>query len=361
MKKIDGSEHVRVGIREPGKPLYLSWIRFQRRPVSMQANFGYDVHFMPIRWRGVGGLALSYLANFGASLKLLWSKRPDTVWVQVPQYPALWAAMLYRMFSSRPITLVADCHNSIVWRPWNRFPLGPSLLGSCDLVLVHNAEVAVDARALGVPADRLLVLEDAPSESTRAEAAPADDAPRPWLLFPASWAADEPIAQVLEAARRMPEATFFITGTPTRANPLPPPEQLPANVRLLGFLPLAAFDAYLSHADLVLALTLEEGIQLSVCNEAVGLGQPMVCSGTRILRKIFRQGTVFVDASYPDSIVAGCREALAQREVLAAEMQEFRLERRQQWLQGQALPVLKRLAATPDTAVLPGAEDVGAG
>ncbi len=360
MKKVKSSGDAEVVVRRPGKPLYLSWIRFQRRPVSMQACFDFDVHFMPIRWRGKAGLALSYLANFGASLKLLWSQRPDTVWVQVPQYPALWAAMIYRRFSSRRITLVADCHNSIVWKPWNRFPLGPSLLPSCDLVLVHNAEVAVDAAALGVPAEKMLVLEDAPGESTRAASPPADDSPRPWLVFPASWAADEPIAQVLEAARRMPEATFFITGNPTRANPLPPAEQIPRNVKLLGFLPLADFDAYLSHADLVLALTLEEGIQLSVCNEAVGLGLPMVCSGTRILRQIFRQGTVFVDASDPDSIVAGCREALAQREDLALQMQAFRLERRQQWLQGQALPVSQRLQAAGD-AVLPGAEDVPAG
>lgn len=328
-----------------GRPVYLSWIRFQRRPVSMQAVFGFDIAFMPIRWRGKAGLALSYLVNFASSLKLLWSKRPGTVWVQVPQYPALWAAMLYRLLSTRRITLVADCHNSIVWRPWNRFPLGPSLLSSCDLVLVHNTEVAVDARSLGIPAERMLVLEDAPCESARTEAAPADQAPRPWMMFPASWAPDEPIGQVIEAARRMPAATFFITGNPTRANPLPSPEELPPNVRLLGFLPLAEFDAYLSHADLVLALTLEEGIQLSVCNEAVGLGLPMVCSGTRILRQIFSQGTVFVDASDPDSIVAGCREALAQREQLVAQMLDFRVARRQEWLEGQAMPVLKRLGS----------------
>ena len=327
------------------RSLYLSWIRFQRRPLAMQPSFGYRIHFLPIRWRGTPGLALSYLVNFCSSLKLLWSERPDTVWVQVPQYPALWAAMLYRVLTPRRVTLVADCHNSIVWQPWSRFPFGLRSLRRCDLVLLHNSEVAKSARELGVPAQRMLVLEDAPLEPADPAPPPADASPRPWLLFPASWAADEPIAQVIEAARRMPEATFLITGDPTPVNPAPAADRLPPNVRLLGFLPLAQFDGYLAHADVILGLTLEEGVQLSVCNEAVGLGVPMVCSGTRILRQIFPKGTVFVDARDPDAIVAGCRQALLRRDELAGRMKAFSLERRQQWHRFQARPVSERLAS----------------
>ena len=168
-------------------------------------------------------------------------------------------------------------------------------------------------------------------------------------------------AFILESEGNVVAIDPFITGNPTRANPMPARDELPPNVRLLGFLPLSQFDAYLSHADLVLALTLEEGIQLSVCNEAVGLGLPMVCSGTRILKQIFGKGTVFVDASDPQAIVDGCREALAQRVALAAQMQDFRLERRQQWLQGQAMPVLKRLEAPGGDVGLTRVKDAPAG
>ena len=75
MHKVD---HRAADATTAPRSLYLSWIRFQRRPLAMQPSFGYRTHFLPIRWRGTPGLALSYLVNFCRSLKLLWSERPGS-------------------------------------------------------------------------------------------------------------------------------------------------------------------------------------------------------------------------------------------------------------------------------------------
>lgn len=332
-------------------PIYVSWIRFQRRPVSMADRFGYETVFMPVRGRSLPGKLASYAANFVRTVSLLLRRRPDTVWVQVPQYPALWAAMVYRMLSPGRVRIVADCHNSVAWRPWTKVPFGLSVLPKCDAVLVHNDEMKQQVIALGVPDRNLLVLEDAPASLRHAGTPPRDGPPRPWVLFPCAFAHDEPIAEVIEAARRMPEVTVLLTGDPDRGVARFDRDTLPPNLKLLGFLPLAEFDGWLQAADVILALTLEEGIQMSVCNEAVGVGRPMVCSRTAILTDLFPKGTVFVDASSPESIAAGCLEALAARDRLTAEMVRFREERSRAWEERQARPVaalLERSGSCPE-------------
>jgi hypothetical protein len=336
-------------------PIYVSWIRFQRRPVSMADRFGYETVFMPIHGRSLPGKLLSYVANFARTVSLLLRRRPDTVWVQVPQYPALWAAMVYRLLSpGRGVRIVADCHNSVAWRPWTKVPLGLSILPKCDVVLVHNDEVKQQVIGLGVPDRNLLVLEDAPASLRGEGVPPKDGPPRPWVLFPCAFAHDEPIAQVVEAARRMPDVTVLLTGDPDRGVARFDRTNLPPNLRLLGFLPLAEFDGWLQAADVIMALTLEEGIQMSVCNEAVGVGRPMVCSRTAILTDLFPKGTVFVDADSPESIAQGCLEALAERGRLTAEMVAFREERSRNWEERQARPVAALLARS---APLPAGSD----
>jgi glycosyltransferase involved in cell wall biosynthesis len=80
-----------------------------------------------------------------------------------------------------------------------------------------------------------------------------------------------------------------------------------------------------------LGLTKLEGIQLSVANEAMGAGKPMVLSNTELLQRLFYKGAVYVDCLNPQSISKGCQEALLKKNELAKEVSELRAERDQGW------------------------------
>jgi glycosyltransferase involved in cell wall biosynthesis len=155
-------------------------------------------------------------------------------------------------------------------------------------------------------------------------------APRPWIVFPGSFAADEPVAELLAAARLAPEMTFIVTGRSQNAkingHDL---STLPPNVVLPGFVPVEAFDDLLREADVVLALTREEGVQLSVCNEALGFSRAMVASNTVLLRSLFGEAAVMADTANPDAIVAACKQALAEqleRQELSRALARKRIE-----------------------------------
>jgi hypothetical protein len=214
------------------------------------------------------------------------------------------------------------------------------MINRCDLVLVHNDHMVKVAEVVGIKLDLVKVLEDAPANiPSYGSETPIPNVPRPWFLFPASFHDDEPIEELLKAAILVPEASFLITGNYKASHNKNIQWDIPPNVNLLGYLPVDAFDACLHACDVIIGLTTLEGVQLCAAGEAVGIGKPMVLSGTEVLKSLFHKGAVFVDSSDPESIASGCRDALGKLEVLAAECASLREERYRMWEKNQARPV----------------------
>lgn len=316
--------------------VHLAWTAFQRRQESMRSIVGFDCWFMPVPKSNRLIKAFHYLRLLVASIARLKSAAPDIVWVQLPQVPALWAVLIYRALTGKAVKIVADCHNAQLRAPWSTFPLALWSIKRCDAVLVHNEAMFAKAAVLGWPIGKVLVLEDVPAVGKAQPpiglAASHIKAPKPWILFPGSFAADEPIKEVFEAARLAPEITFIITGRPERARQNGHDiDNLPPNVVLPGFLSLELFDDLLREADVVMGLTKEEGIQLSVCNEALGFGKPLVTSNTKLLSKLFGKAAVLVDTTDPRNIAEGCRSAISNATELTGKSLQLANERLGTW------------------------------
>jgi glycosyltransferase involved in cell wall biosynthesis len=293
----------------------MAWTTFQRRQESMREIVGFDCLFIPISRGGRILKAINYATLLIRSVLTLRRATPDIVWVQLPQIPALWAALIYRAIYRKTAKIVADCHNAQLRKPWSNFPFAVWSLSCADAILVHNEAMFERANQIGWPMDKVCVLEDVPAigmaQPPKGLAATHISAPKPWILFPGSFAADEPIEEVIKAARLSPELTYIVTGRPDRARINGHNiDNLPENVILPGFLSIELFDDLLREADVVMGLTREEGIQLSVCNEAIGFARPLVTSNTKILRKMFGDAAVLVDTNDPMSIAGGCRDAI---------------------------------------------------
>jgi hypothetical protein len=204
-----------------------------------------------------------------------------------------------------------------------------------------------------------MVLEDRSaglSESAGVTAKRAEGTP-PCVLVPCSFAKDEPIEQLLEAARRTPGVRYVVTGNPRKAH-----EEMvagaPPNVEFPGYISKRDFDALLHSCDLLIGLTTLEGVQLSAANEGVAAGKPMVLSHTQTLRSLFAGGSVFVDPLDAESIANGVEDALGRRAQLEAGMRDLRLRRDERWLEqarevNAFISIAKKVRKAPENPVSP--------
>lgn len=327
------------------KQVFVAWTSFQRRQVSMAPHCGFELLFLPVE-RRVGKVrkALAYIGNGFKTLSVLIREKPSVVWIQLPQVPLMWIALLYRVFFRRDVAIVADCHNSMFRPPWSKVPFGLSLLSRCNVVVVHNEDVLETAVGLGVERCVLTVVEDPPASFPGAgQFSGLTEVPHPWFVFPASFAQDEPIYELIEAARLTPEVSVLITGNTRNCREPALIKSAPQNVHFLGFLSREDFEALIVSCEGVIAFTRFDGIQLSVCGEAVGAEKPMLISDTRTLRRQYPKGTVFVDSSDHVDISNGLRDVLKRREQLCSEMTLFHSHLVDRWKIIRGEPLMERI------------------
>lgn len=322
--------------------VFVAWMSFQRRQLSMAPLFGFESVFLPVAQTFRVLRPFQYIWHTVKTLSLLRTKRPEVIWVQLPQVPLLTAALWYRRFFDKRVRIIADCHNRILNPPWNKWPRVAAHLNACDAVLVHNHMVLPKVKAMGIHQNILRILEDPPAVIHHGRTL-AVSFPRPWVLFLASFSPDEPIEELFEAAKLAPDIHFVLAGDANRASGRHKLSGYPKNVILPGYLTGETLDAAITTTDAVLALTKLSDAQLSSAAEAIGAGRPMVLSDTPVTRDMYHKGGVFVDTYDPKSIVEGCRVAIEEGARLAAESLALRDERYARWL-SQAESIKKLLA-----------------
>src|SRR5262249_55862654 len=110
------------------------------------------------------------------------------------------------------------------------------------------------------------------------------------VVVVSTFADDEPIGEVLEAARAPPDVHCAVTGNPVYARPEwladPPP-----NVEFTGFLQRDTYYPRIWHANALVVLTTLDHTVLRGAWEALDLAQPLVLSDWPILRQYFHRGT----------------------------------------------------------------------
>lgn len=321
--------------------VYLRWGARRNRADDIAARFGAEL--VSLRWQTkVPWLVpIRHVTQFFQTLALLEHRRPEFIISHHTQPFCSLAAVLYCSMSDA--RCVTDCHNGpFQERIWQLPPikfLNRFIFERADLNLVHNLGMLEHVeRELGLGA-RFSVLWDVVPEPTAEPRKPDGD----WsqhVMAICSWSADEPMDVVFEAARRLPDVGFHVTGRPsgTHADLM---NNAPENVHLTGFLDDDDYDALLAGVDAALVLSTRDAVLTRASQETIAAGTPLVTSDTPTARDYLTGGTVFVD-NEPKSIAEGIRRALANTEVLSREMQELRTQRRSLWWT-QARAVAERM------------------
>lgn len=304
---------------------YVSWAPHCSRSDHTARELGGRSHMVYAGWLGShpATIVLKYAWQWLQTSRVLHRERPRTAVVMSPPVlaalPAFWYAWRH------DAQVVIDAHTCAFVLPrWRALqPLQRWCCRRARTTLVTNRHIARLVESAGGHAT---LVPDVPVQFPTHGLFPRSS--RFTVAVVCSFAGDEPTAEIIAAARRLPDVDVFLSGDPS---PLPASlrDSLPANATLTGFLDTAAYGALIRGADVVLDLTTEDHTMLRGAYEAIYQGVPVIVSDWPLLRESFPTGAIHV-ANSADAIAAAVRTVLAEPgrfRAAAARLREAKLAR----------------------------------
>jgi glycosyltransferase involved in cell wall biosynthesis len=302
--------------------VFISWAPFCSRSDSIAARVGgksfmvYSAHYGS-RYLTV---PFKYLSQTIKTLRILFRERPAVVFVMTPPVSACLPVWIYSRITGVPFVIDAHTGAFLDARWFSR---------AARFTIVTNEHMQSIVSAWNAQA---LIVRDVPVCFAEPVHPNLDGDCNMTLV--ATFTRDEPIELFFEAAARVPEVRFHVTGNFRRAESRVL-DAKPDNVRLTGFLPDGDYVGLILASDAVIALTTMDHTMQRGAYEAVYLGRPVITSNFDLLRRHFYKGTVHVDNTV-DSLVAGIRAMRDHRDRFRAEIDDLRRERLQDWKRVEA-------------------------
>lgn len=318
------------------KKIMVAWVKYQRRADCMQEYWGYDLrHIYTSFGSSIVSKPLDYIVKIVKTFKILFTERPDQLWIQLPPSLLLHIAFIYKFVFKKDCAIIADLHNSMLRDKWMKFPFARALLNKMDVVLAHNKAVSEELKALGINENIVQVLEDYPFQYDLDSVSKRDDQDEKYIIFPCSFDIDEPIETVLKAAK-LSDINFYITGNSKKFVNSDNVE-IPKNVIFTNYLSKPEYDALLLNATMVLGMTTRQNVQLSVANEGLSACKPLILSNTTTLRDLYSDAAQLIDNDDPESLAGAIQKVLSDLDGMAERTKTLMQRRTERW---------KRQAAT---------------
>jgi glycosyltransferase involved in cell wall biosynthesis len=259
----------------------------------------------------VVGTLIRYITSFPVTIAKLWQRRPDIVFTKNQPIFLVLAVAAYCKLKDVPY--IIDSHsgpfNDPKWR-WS-LPLYRVLARHALLNINHTDHHKKVVESWGGDST---TMGDIPIRTDEIARNPGTE--RPYIAVVMSFSFDEPVTEIFDAARKVPEMHFYLSGN---YNKLPRAriDSRPANVKLTGHLPFPRYLGLLRDSIGIMVLTTRDNTMQSGAYEALSLGVPIITSDFQVLRDCFGDAAIYVDNT-ADAIAEAVRN-LQERE---AEMRE---------------------------------------
>lgn len=315
-------------MRFPEKTLFLVWGPPSHGPRSQvfAHKLGIDKpHFVyATTRRGLLAAPLKYSYQAAKTLILLFQLQPKIVFVQSPPSFAVLFVYLYCLLTNG--RFVVDAHSDAMLAPYWTRPqwLYRFLARQAVTTIVTNEHFQQQIRSWGGHA---FILRDIPTTFSRSETYPFQGAFN--VVVVNTFAADEPLSEVLAAAAKLEDVHFYVTGK-QRADGQPIPEAVSANVHFTGFLPNEDYYALLAGCQAVMCLTTRNHTMQRGACEALSLGKPIITSDWPLLRTYFHNGTVHVDNT-TTGIEQGVTAMMKEYGRYQSGIKQLQTEQQQEW------------------------------
>lgn len=317
----------------------ISWAPYSRMSSTFAQELGgrlFCVHYL--RFQSPPVAPIKYVLQAVTTLQILFREKPRAIHVQNPPFVSGMVVDWYCRLSGAKFVL--HYHSAAFESIWNwALPFQKMIARRAVANIVTNQHWAEVVSRWG---GKTLVMVDPFLELPQGKPFPVQ--PEGFkVAFISTFAEDEPVEAVLEAAREMPDVYFYITGD-QRKKPASFFENAPANVTFTGFLdPDREYPGLLRAVDAVMVLTTRDyTLQLGGC-EAAAVRKPLITSDWPYLREVFSRGTAFVKDT-PDSIQMGIRQVQGDYQRFCEEIALLRGEKQQEW--NQRLQLLRELMGT---------------
>lgn len=308
--------------------VYLRWGGARNRADDLAPHLGTEL--VAFRWQSRNPIlaAIRYVIQFFHTLLWLLRHRPRVVISQHTQPFCSLAAATYSALAGT--RFATDVHNGpFVQKLWRTRPmdlLNRSIFRRAAINMVHNHGILRQVKdELGMPGEFVVVRTKIPDYSP----SPPPELSHPCVMAICSFAEDEPVKAIFNAAAETPEVHYYVTGRPAKLGSALRSQTSP-NVTLTGFLSNDDFDAMLCNVTVAMALSTWPNILLKACHESIGAGTPFITTDAPVARQYLKWGTVFVDND-ARSIAEGVRHAVDWHERLREEMVRLKELRRAEW------------------------------
>lgn len=309
------------------KITFVVWTRFDRRSELLAERLGATMHFVYYGQRGkLLQSPIRYLVQALQTWRILRQDQPNIVFVQNPPIFAVLVAFLYHQ--RYKAQYVIDSHTSAFLSPKWRWSLGLHrlLAGFALTTIVHNESQEEIVKCWGC---RYCVVADPVGGYPAGEHYSLDGQFNVAVI--STFEEDEPLDVVFEAANRLPDFDFYVTGDVNCAAPGVLAKR-PDNCHLTGFLPYDRYIGLLRAVDVILDLTTRDHTLLCGAFEAVSLGKPLIVSDWPILRDHFPLGTLHIPNTV-EGVCHGMRQAQAEHDALQRDILRLRDLLEKEWKQ----------------------------
>ena len=303
------------------KSSFISWLPHCRRSDSLAIALGGKSHLVQYLgfkrpWQAIVKYPLQTLDT----LIRLSKDKSDLLLVATP--PVVAAIPVYIYARIRNIPFVIDAHTGVFddsrWR-W-LMPLSRWLSRAACATIVTNDHLAQIVNSWGA---QTVIIGSMPMTFPASQAQVFGHSAK--VVFINTFSRDEPVEEVLNAAKTIPYIYFEITGDIKRAS-RSLRESAPPNVHFTGWLSDEDYANLLRSAAAVMVLTTRDHTMQRGAYEAMALEKPLITSAWPLLRETFNRGTIHVDNTVA-GITVGIETAVRNHRSLALEMKMLRLER----------------------------------
>ncbi|MGM7721721.1 glycosyltransferase [Metabacillus sp. Hm71] len=311
---------------------FIIWGKYQSRAERLASYLDCNIHYI----HSDQSILVRYMSSLTKSLNIMLKSKSDTFIIQLPPNLIIYLLPLIKMFNKRA-KIILDMHNGATRGSWGKLPFIWKIMDKySDLIIVHNEDYFKEITNTGKVTTKLIeVLPDPPAEKHRTAILGLNHSDflkegKTNVLIPCSYNPDEPIFELVELAKMNPDLHLILTGNKNKAFKLLGDREIPKNITFSGFISAEEYKYLFLHADVVMGLTKNENIQLSVSTESLSFGRPVILSDTKTLRKLYPNGFIFT-VNQPEQMKDCIKHYLEDYQELTKELGVVRQEKINKW------------------------------
>ena len=310
------------------KKIFIEWAEYGSRTDSLASAVGAEPIFIGKvnNHRNVFYSFSTYLPKTIKTYIIIKKKRPRIVYITNTNWVIAFVNLIFsKLFGYK---LVFDSHSCAFDHKFIKYPLFLSkyFAKMTDLSIVTNEN---HYKLITELHGRALIISDIPFEEKLVTNEKIELSPLLNVCYVCTYSKDEPYKEVFEAAKQNNQVKVYATGDYKKADI--DPSSYP-HIHFTGFLSNNDYKKYLNNVDLIMSLTTRENTMQRAGSEAISVGKPLITSDTKMLRKYFKSGTLFVQST-SKGINDGFNEAIKNLKMLKEGIFKLKEERKKNFLQ----------------------------